>query len=278
MVGILAVIFAFDVIGARIVHIGGTVYMSTFLVLAALIPVCCCPWSRFARLTELGALLIWAILGDGAVGLLAHIAGRSASPLVDGQLGQWDLRLGVSTSAAFFWVSHHPALRWCLNFSYGLLTPLIIAAIAISLFWGSFGDSHRLILRAIVAGVITAALFAMWPAAGPWVSGGFAPSEDQRAVESCLHSLKSVGLVDFSKAKGVVSFPSFHVVLALLSALALRRVKYVRWLAGVLALLICISTVTTGWHYFADVIGGVLVTMMAAWLTAAILPNRILQS
>ncbi len=54
----------------------------------------------------------------------------------------------------------------------------------------------------------------------------------------------------------VVAVPSFQVVLAVLSVVALWNVRWARWFAFVLGTLICVSTITTSWHYLFDVIGG----------------------
>jgi membrane-associated phospholipid phosphatase len=59
----------------------------------------------------------------------------------------------------------------------------------------------------------------------------------------------------------IVSFPSFHVVLAILSAFALSSIRSLRAPVWVLAVLICISAVSTGWHYGIDVFGGVIVAI-----------------
>jgi membrane-associated phospholipid phosphatase len=63
---------------------------------------------------------------------------------------------------------------------------------------------------------------------------------------------------------GIVSFPSYHVVLAILSAIALSSVRRLRAPAWILAVLVCVSTVLTGWHYGIDVLGGLLVAMITA--------------
>lgn len=58
-------------------------------------------------------------------------------------------------------------------------------------------------------------------------------------------------------------FPSFHVIWAVLSARALWGFRYLPVPVTMLAALISISTMTTGWHYFADVLGG----LMIAWIS-----------
>jgi hypothetical protein len=71
-------------------------------------------------------------------------------------------------------------------------------------------------------------------------------------------------VLHFREAEGIIACPSFHTTLAILAALALRSVPYLRWPAALLASLIVVSTVTTGWHYISDVLAGALVTAAAA--------------
>jgi hypothetical protein len=72
----------------------------------------------------------------------------------------------------------------------------------------------------------------------------------------------------------IVSFPSFHVILAVLSAVALNGVPRVRRWAWALATLTSISTITTGWHYGVDVLGGLAVSLAASWIARlAVVPE-----
>jgi membrane-associated phospholipid phosphatase len=70
-------------------------------------------------------------------------------------------------------------------------------------------------------------------------------------------------VVDLGNHDGLICFPSFHTILALLAATALWPVRYVRWPSALLAALIVMSTVTTGWHYVTDVVGGFVVTALS---------------
>ena len=56
---------------------------------------------------------------------------------------------------------------------------------------------------------------------------------------------------------------AFHTVLAVLSALALRFVPYLRWGVALLSALIIISTITTGWHYLVDILAGFLIAAVS---------------
>jgi membrane-associated phospholipid phosphatase len=118
---------------------------------------------------------------------------------------------------------------------------------------------------------LTGALFALWPAVGPWTTQNFQPTSDQAAVTAYLMLLNSHApvVIDMQNA-GIVSFPSYHVVLAILSATALRSIRSLRAPAWILAELICISTVLTGWHYAIDVSGGLVVAIVSISIVSQI--------
>ena len=70
----------------------------------------------------------------------------------------------------------------------------------------------------------------------------------------------------------LVTFPSFHTTWAILLAYAFRGRR--RWFipAVILNAAVIAATLTTGWHYFTDVIGGVLLAVAVIWLTKRLEP------
>ena len=131
------------------------------------------------------------------------------------------------------------------------------------------------ILANIVSGEIAIPLFAALPAVGPWHYYGYTPNAEQERTTRVFFALKSEDwyVLESANVAGVITFPSFHTILAILSALALWRIPYVRWLAALLACLILVSTVTTGWHYLVDVLAGIAIAAVSvaavrgyAWL------------
>jgi membrane-associated phospholipid phosphatase len=71
---------------------------------------------------------------------------------------------------------------------------------------------------------------------------------------------------------GVVCFPSFHVIWAILCAAALWTYKPLRVPVALVYGLIILSTMTTGWHYFIDVVAGAVVALLS--LKASFLLTR----
>ena len=223
-----------------------------------------CRWRGFDRFVEFIALMIWTIVMLCLLFPLTIMAGRTNSALVDALLFRLDTGLHFSTGAIVQAIAHLPTLRLVLSVSYDLVAPLALAAILVPALHRRIHDSQRYVLSVTIAALLTLALFAIWPAAGPWRTEGFAPTKEQAAVESCLLTLKTPGPVELKFQRGnIVSFPSFHAAQAVLSAMALWGFRRLRWFALGLATLICVSTVTTGWHYLTDVLGGLAVTAVA---------------
>jgi membrane-associated phospholipid phosphatase len=272
-----------DMILAELVHLNALdelrvlagLSVGSFGVWVLFAAYCYCRWrgEGLAKLGDISQLAVWSLLAIPAIYFLIPAAGRSSRPLVDSALARIDAGMHFQTAAAVRLISQLPLLRHALGISYGLLPLLILAAILVPTLFGRAVDSRRYVLAVIIAAVVTAALFALWPAAGPWTVEGFAPNRAQVMVTDGLALLKSSKPVPPDVQGGVVAFPSFHVVLAVLSVVALWNVRWARWFAFVLGMLVCISTITTGWHYLIDVVGGLAVTYPAQALA-----NRLLKT
>ena len=109
---------------------------------------------------------------------------------------------------------------------------------------------------------MTAALFFLFPALGPFTAYGFSPNADQTRYLDHLQSLREGRrlLVTWKEAEGLITFPSFHTTWAILLALAFRHRTRLFAASVFLNTLVVISTLTTGWHYLSDVLGGILVS------------------
>jgi membrane-associated phospholipid phosphatase len=220
-------------------------------------------------LREITLLLLCSVVINDLLLLLVTTAGRAPSPLADVRLERIDSSLHLSTAAVVRWITRFPALSGCLTVIYHLLTVVVAFALLAPALSGNFDASRRYVFSVLIAGTITAVLFAACPAAGPWVGHKYRPTAGQSHVEVYLRLVKSARSIplDFSEG-GIVSFPSFHVVLAVLSAVALWDFRTARWIVLAVSTAICISTVTTGWHYFIDVIGGLAVAAIADAIAA----------
>lgn len=226
-----------------------------------------CRWRPLPKLIDTCQLTFWAILLIDVLSLLIQVAGRSPYPLADRQLGAIDARMHFQTVRL-------PTLAAVLNIAYGLTGLLMLSAILLPPIYGHTVVAHRYITGVVLAAIVTAVLFALVPAAGPWTTEPFQPTHRQADIAAYLTRLKSPGPVQLEPdLGGSVSFPSFHTVLAILSAAALGSIRRLRIPAWGLATLICISTITTGWHYAIDVLAGIVLSIATLWLAKHIEPD-----
>ncbi len=236
-----------------------------------------CRWRSHRHLYEAALLSIWMVALSILLNLLMQICGRSPAPLVDHQLAYVDSVLFA------------PLLRWIhpvpvLGRIYDTLPWLMLLAVMLPCLRGHYRQAQQYIVAVMLAAFMTAALFVFCPAVGPWVVNGHQPSRQQAAAQAYLLLLKSPGPVAMDMdIAAIVSFPSFHVVLALLSAAALWPYRKLRLVLVTLCAAICVSTVTTGWHYLIDLVGGLAVTLAAqpaanGLLLYVVTPHRALGS
>ena len=182
-------------------------------------------------------------------------AGGLHFPLRDRLFASLDARLGVNVGVVVLWMSFHPVLRVLLDRSYHLLPPfLLVAALAPALLGKKIAAERFLIANAI-AFVTAVPVFCLFPAIGPWAGLGFPASSAQVACEQAIFAMRNGA---HPATTGIVCLPSFHTVWAVHSASAFWDWRWLRAPATVLAILIVVSTLTTGWHYALDVLAGLV--------------------
>lgn len=202
--------------------------------------------------------------------MLVQLAARSPFPLVDRQLAAIDSLLHFSTAAI-----HRPfiAQPW-MTFSiiiYVLFIPLLFAPVLLPCLCGIPQASRRFVVGVIVAIAIGTALFVFFPAVGPWATEPMTAGNLQLAMGSYLIHLKSgIPMPMDLGLSALVSFPSEHVAVAILAARALSAIQPLRKWIWPVCILVCCSTITTGWHYGIDVLGGIAVATLSVWLANSV--------
>jgi membrane-associated phospholipid phosphatase len=130
---------------------------------------------------------------------------------------------------------------------------------------GRLKYAKEFLVANLISFAIGIPLFALLPAIGPWRYFHFPPSQAQTAsCELPLLAMRLTGTyVLGSREAGVVCFPSFHVAWAIFFAAALWGFRPLRIPVAVISGMVILSTMTTGWHYFVDVLGGILLAIIS---------------
>ena len=101
-----------------------------------------------------------------------------------------------------------------------------------------------------------------------------APSADQAHYLEHFRELRAGARsgLSFLDAEGLITFPSFHTVWALLLVAACPRP--LKAASVVLNSAVIVATLTTGWHYLSDVLAGIVVYYAVCWLMNCQLATR----
>lgn len=231
------------------------------------------------REKRLGAILSSTahIIGFAAVGApLSYVAATTGFPLQDAALDAIDRQLGVDWTQLMTFVSLHPGLQLVLSLAYSsfalqTLTTVLVLGIA-----GQLTRLSSFIAAFVATTLVTIAISAVYPAAGPWLfleiqpasANGFLPLSSSSwpaflaLRDGTLHTVYGI------RSEGIITFPSLHAALGVLFPVALWRVKGVRWFALGLNILLVIATPAYGSHYVVDVIAGILIAAVC-WLAVA---------
>jgi membrane-associated phospholipid phosphatase len=203
------------------------------------------------------------LVGTTAVfGPLTYAVATLRWPWSDNQLAAFDAAFGLSAGALVRWTAQHPAFDLLMRLVYSSVFPQIILVIVVL----GFSADRRLdifLIRFMLGGLLTSAIFAFLPAQGTCVYFGTPTPDHYVPVLSELDRLRrGVAYVSWRDAQGIVTFPSFHTIWAVLLIAAFRG-RRLFWPVAILNSLVLLSCVTTGMHYFVDVLGGLIVTLIA---------------
>jgi membrane-associated phospholipid phosphatase len=139
---------------------------------------------------------------------------------------------------------------------------------------GKAERTRTLLVALVFSSLATLVTFAFFRAIGPW-EGTLAGTPIQRGCSQACRALEDGApyVVDLRRPDPLIAFPSWHAILAVLSAITLARIRWLAAPAIVWGALVVASTVTTGWHYAIDTLAGVAVAALA-WTVASREPLR----
>lgn len=190
-------------------------------------------------------------------------------PRIDTLLVNADQHLNFNTVALIDWTSAHKFIKKCLGYSYDSLylqLPLLLPFLAIL---KEKKSVNYFLVAIVISTIIGGMMYYFFPTGGPasvlhsrhFITEEHATYTKFFAVHHHIPlSHYKMGLMS---AGGLIAFPSFHVVWAvLLSYLCINR-KWLFYPVALLNLVMIASTLLLGWHYLIDVIAGVLL----AWVS-----------
>ncbi len=275
----LCVIAAIDAVWAQRIGFHLTFGGSDFNVLLAAVAIAgvfrLARWRRAGLVAEYLAL---SLVMAKVFTVFSYLAMASSGSLVDRQLLVADQALGFHWLADFQLLAAHPLAARAMDLLYNSMN---LQALYVCILLGVMDRRHRLrelFWLIFLAALLTNLAAIEFPALGPFQIFGLA---SHGAFLPDMIRLKSGHDLTFAFASltGVISFPSFHTVLALAYAYGARGTGLIgHGIAGA-NLLVLFGIPFVGGHYLVDMIGGAAVTLFSLLLVrAALAPRSISQA
>lgn len=206
------------------------------------------------------------------VAVLHFLAAGLGLPFADGALAGFEARLGFDWTGYVAFLARHPNLSWGLALAYHSSGPqvgLVVIALSATRRLGRLWTYTRLFAATLLCVIALAALL---PALGPYAyyAPRVVPSAHLETVGALWHlepvarlragTLDTLALGDL---RGLATFPSFHVCLAVLTAWALAPVPVLGPVAALLNAAVIVATIGAGGHYLPDVLAGAILAAAA---------------
>ena len=208
-----------------------------------------------------------AFYGLANIALAFFVSGLQFTPFppIDEALQRWDHALHFDTAAAIAWTAAHPRLRWFLDLCY-MSTDVQVALAPLAAGFAFDRRRMRVYLYAFTYAFLAGGLFYyFFPSSGPasvYQCPGFAPVQ---LLTSAKFYWVHHRLPVTTMWGGMIAFPSFHVMWAVITTYAALPYRKLFWGIAALNVLVVLSTLLLGWHYLVDVPAGILLGVLALY-------------
>lgn len=194
---------------------------------------------------------------------LSYLMATTNEPFYDSILQSTDAYFGYQAPHLIAWFQAHSF--WDDFFFYVYSTyyfqiPVIILYLSFS---GKLVGLQRFLMQYTLAGIITIIVFGLFPAAGPYEWFQYTPPDYLVSSLKQLHELRD-HILDLREENGIIVFPSFHAIMAMIYMYTFREDKKVIFIPFfVLNALMIFSCLSHGHHYLTDLFGAVIVFALA---------------
>lgn len=225
---------------------------------------------KFALLGRGGLLLVLLVAGFV---VFSYLATAASLPLRDGLLAALDERLGFNWMVFLAIANANPQAATVLSVSYHSAGFVLLAVVV----WLAVTEQEARLSELLAILALTFAGLAIGmivvPAAGafahfappPPLFSNFPDAGHMWPFHRTFQALRdgTLGVIDLTATDGIVSFPSFHAALGVVTLWSLRGHRLLLWPAVVLNAVMLVAVLPVGGHHLCELIGGVLTGLLA---------------
>ncbi|MBB4369081.1 membrane-associated phospholipid phosphatase [Bradyrhizobium sp. cir1] len=234
-------------------------------------------WRPAPVLSNIGGAVAALFLSIGMAGIISLAGLRYHYPVIDDALAESDRSLGIDLPAIISWFADHPALSKLLDVAYQSSFLQLLGLVVLLPLLRRTDKLWELVFVCSLAIVTSTTISIFWPA-----TGAFAYFDYSNDILGKLplnagtyHLAKfeyyrnaAAPVLSFASLQGVVTFPSFHCCLALMTIFAVIGTGWLFWIVASWNALVLISTLPIGGHYVIDLAGGGLLWLVCVALAA----------
>jgi len=187
-------------------------------------------------------------------------------PTIDLNLVKIDAFLGFSTPGVVNWTMSHPTIKVIFEYCYDALDIELFVAPMIIVWLGEKETVQHFFVMICLGFLMACLIYYFLPTAAPvsvFKNVSFLPQEHFTSTKYFeIHHYLPLTVHDSS----LIAFPSMHVVWAMALLYLVHRHFWLFYPLLILNSLVILATMFLGWHYLTDVIAGMLVMAISAYL------------
>jgi hypothetical protein len=226
--------------------------------------------ARSDRLANLGYYMTMWLAFSILVCILTYLAARIDLPLRDSQFAHYDAVLHFDWYRWASFVASHRKLELLLGLAYSTILPQTMGSVFYFSHIRRRDRNDDLLLTTMIAAVITTLISALVPALGPHLKGQYV---EWSATLAAIRN-GSASTIKLEHLQGIVAFPSFHTVTAILLVYSHRPPVPSFRAILLLNLLMLMSVPFGGQHYLVDMVAGVFVAAISIAVVRLAAPMR----
>lgn len=272
-------IFYFHAIGIRIAIIEP--YKFAFLLCMVLGIAVVSYFTKDENMFYFGNVAGQLIMINLSAGLLQYAAPVFHVPLVDKTLIRIDHFLGFDWLGFMKWIDTlSPVFTGMLCASYMLIIFLVALVLCVLFAYRQHAHAQRFFIIMYLNVIVCIILSAIFPAVAGYVFYNLTAQDfhNLSPVVSRIHERVFFALYNHTAREieapsvGIITFPSYHAVIAVAMMYASWPLKRLRWVIIPLNMVVLLSTLVVGGHYLTDVVAGTLLALAGIWIAEKILP------
>jgi hypothetical protein len=222
------------------------------------------------------SVAVFLIVFPAAASLFSYLALTITGPQIDNLLAAADLALGFHWTAVMTLASEHPGITRLLSAAYLSVLPQTLLLLFLLGLRGKLEALYGLALALCFGAIITLTIWTAFPAFGAFAVFDLPATVETRLGLSVNADYARVlgrmleqgpGLITPVEIRGLVGFPSYHTLQALVLFWYVRREPWLRWPSLALNLLVLAAIPVHGGHHLVDMFAGIAVTVAAIWLS-----------